>query len=69
MSQLIGWVPVFVAAIGLVGIVIGLVVPRIWPLPPQKTEVRIVLTHEHSTTITSTNHRSTKPNTTHHRYR
>ncbi len=67
MSQLIGWVPVFVAAIGLFGIVVSLVVPRVWPLPPQKTEVKVIIAHEHSTTVTLTDSHSTKPNTTHHR--
>ena len=67
MGNLIGWVPVFVAAFVFAGIVVNLVVPRIWPLSPQKTELRIILTHEHTTIITSKDYRATKPNTTHNR--
>ena len=65
MSQLIGWSPVFVAAFVFAGIVVKTVVPRIWSLPPQKTELRIILTHDQPTTITSKDYRTTKPNTTH----
>lgn len=68
MNLIIALVNAFAAALVFAGVVLGFVGPHIWPSLSHTQEVKIVVMHDQSMTITATGYRATKPNTAHHHH-